>query len=120
MMKPPTCDKNLLHLEMLTTTYRDTHCKGLARSQSAPAHVSIVEAGTVAKFAHKASDASLIAGTTKATHQIPGYAGHIPANMRIPRKKEHAMGDTLHAVENHLSLTQEGMGSLTGYTGTIE
>ena len=59
----------------------------------------------------------LYAGTIKTTTQLPGYKGHIPRNVRNPRKLEHSSGMIDHPVQNNLVLTQRGMGGVLGYTG---
>jgi len=59
----------------------------------------------------------LCAGTTKGTLQIPGYCGHMPMNIRNPRKHFHSDGSYLHPVVNSLRLTKKGGNSVLGYAG---
>lgn len=62
---------------------------------------------------------ALCSGTTKATHQLPGFRGHLPANVRNAKKAEHSSGKQEHPVQNNLRLTQRGMGCVLGYTGHV-
>jgi hypothetical protein len=59
------------------------------------------------------------AGTTKGTDQIPGFSGHIPANLRNQRKVDHSDGSIIHPTVNNLMLTQKGMGTVLGYSGYV-
>ena len=61
----------------------------------------------------------LYAGTTKMTHHVPGYRGHIPQNLRNERKVQHCGGAIAHEQYNHLVLSQRGMGCVLNYTGYV-
>jgi hypothetical protein len=115
MLKPRISDKNLLHLEDLSTNYRDAHCS-LSRVHTAP--TPLAETAALTMFTRESAQSVLAAGTTKGSHHPPGYSGHVPANLRIPKKREHGLGEHVHGIDNHLVLTQEGMNSMKGYTGT--
>lgn len=118
MNKPRTEDKGLHALGDLSSTYRDSF------SDNSPLEFvghrpdftftrSEDEVGAGLNNAAKV----LCVGTTKGTHHIPGFRGHIPANMRNPVKFEHGMGKVAHPVYNNLVLSQRGMGCVLGYSG---
>ncbi len=120
MNRPRIVDANLGPMGDISTTYRDNFNKkrvvGLKNqepefSYSDPAYRddTVVQLNESAKI--------LCAGTIKGTHQLPGFKGHMPANVRNFRKFEHSFGIETHAIENNLRLTQRGMGCVLGYTG---
>ncbi len=61
----------------------------------------------------------LCAGTPKGSQQIPGYTGHMPRNLRNPRKQNHSSGDSLHPVVNALRMTKKGGSNVLGYAGHV-
>lgn len=119
MNKPREFDPNLGSVGDSSTTYRDnfngnhkfqfnnTSPKGL--HYSTPKQEIGSDLNNSAKI--------LCAGTTKGTHHLPGYRGHIPTNVRNQKKAEHASGNVPHPVVNDLILTQRGMGCVLNYTG---
>lgn len=58
-------------------------------------------------------------GTTKATHHLPKYCGHIPANTSNLLKAKHSSGAEPRSHLSNLRLTTARMGSVPGYTGYI-
>lgn len=118
MNKPRTEDKGLHALGNLSSTYRDSF------SDNSPLEFADhggdmtftntqVELGIGLNKAAKV----LCVGTTKGTYHIPGFRGHIPVNMRNPKKYEHGVGKEAHPVYNNLVLSQRGMGCVLGYSG---
>jgi len=119
MNRPRIVDKDLGSLGNMSSTYRDNFNvrKDLSFSDRMPdfSYTKSVEP-TNKKGLNDAAQA-LYAGTTKSTCHLPGFKGHIPANVRNYRKLEHSSGETHHPVANNLRLTQRGMGCVLGYTG---
>ena len=58
-------------------------------------------------------------GTSKATHHLPKYCGHIPANTSNVHKAKHSSGEEPRQHLSDLRLTTSRMGSAPGYTGYI-
>jgi len=120
MNQPKIVDRNLVSLGENSTTYRDNFNRTgdiHYRAQSETFRFDKVQE-VVGSDMDKAARV-LAAGTTKVTHHVPGYRGHIPANVRNERKLEHAIGKQAKAVQNDLVLTQRGMGCVLGYTGYV-
>lgn len=119
MNRPRIVDKDLGSLGNMSSTYRDNFNvhKDLSFSDRMPefAYTKTVEP-TNKKGLNNAAQI-LYAGTTKSTYHLPGFKGHIPANVRNYRKLEHSCGEIDHPVANNLRLTQRGMGCVLGYTG---
>lgn len=119
MNKPRTVDKNLIALGDLSSTYRDSFCGDdqLKYDERPQFHYERpeVECGGGSQL-NKAARV-LASGTLKSTYHIPGYRGHVPANIRNPKKYEHSQGRDVHPVYNNLVLSQRGMGCVLGYTG---
>lgn len=119
MNQPKIVDRNLVSLGESSTTYRDN----FNRNQEVQFH-RVEEFGydkvqeEMGSSLDKAARV-LAAGTTKVTHHLPGYRGHIPANVRNERKFEHAIAKFAKPVQNDLVLTQRGMGCVLGYTGHV-
>lgn len=61
----------------------------------------------------------LFIGTSKATHRLPGYGGHIPENMNASLKQLHASGDIVREPHYDLRLTRPKAGYLPGYSGFV-
>jgi hypothetical protein len=127
MRKTRVVDEGTGPLEEVTTVYRDTMCfpsTDSARRDSSR-DISTNSSPRSARTRPEQSStidlnptaAVLFAGTTKTTHQIPGYRGHVPRNMASQRKREHAFGKNLHPTKNDLILTQKQ--STLGYTGQL-
>jgi hypothetical protein len=120
MNRPRIVDQNVGPLGDSSTTYRDNfnrknevaiRDKHPDFSYHNPKYQddSVVQLNDSAKL--------LCAGTIKGTHQLPGFRGHMPANIRNQRKFEHSFGITTHPIDNNLRLTQRGIGCVLGYTG---
>jgi len=115
MNRPRIVDPNIKALGELNTTYGENF-NGYRKltfnnSTSSFNHSETETSKTVSKH--------LFAGTTKGTAQLPGYRGHIPANVRNHTKMIHSNGSITHPVDNNLRLTQRGMGCVLGYTGHV-
>jgi hypothetical protein len=121
MNRPRIVDKDLGSLGNMSSTYRDNFNsrKDLTFAEGHPgfAYTKTVEPTNMKGLNNAAQ--ILYAGTTKSTYHLPGYKGHIPANVRNSRKLEHCSGETSHPVANNLRLTQRGMGCVLGYTGHV-
>lgn len=119
MNKPKAVDKNLGALGDMSTTYRDNFGRsgGLSFSPSKKEDIYYEKPRTEIGSDLNNSAKILYAGTTKGTHHLPGFRGHIPVNTRNTRKAEHGSGKVPHPVVNDLVLTQRGMGCVLGYTG---
>ena len=119
MNRPRIVDKDLGSLGNMSSTYRDNFnvSKEISFSNDYPgfAYTKTIEP-TNKKGLNNAARI-LYAGTTKSTHHLPGFKGHIPSNVRNSRKLEHSCGEDHHPVANNLRLTQRGMGCVLGYTG---
>ncbi len=118
--RPRQVDRNLGSLGNMSSTYRDnfnTHKELSFSNDVAGFAYTKTEEPMNKKNLNNAAQA-LYAGTTKSTHHLPGFKGHIPTNVRNTRKLEHSCGENHHPVANNLRLTQRGMGCVLGYTGT--
>lgn len=119
MNRPRIVDKELGSLGNMSSTYRDNFNKqnDLSFSNDFPGfQYTKTEEPTNKKGLNNAARI-LYAGTTKSTYHLPGFKGHIPANVRNTRKLQHSCGEDYHPVANNLRLTQRGMGCVLGYTG---
>jgi hypothetical protein len=118
MNRPRIVDKNLGSEGSTSSTYRDNFNKNK--------DLAFVDDYQGFRYT-KSEDGNglnpaakiLYVGTTKSTHHLPGFKGHIPANVRNARKFEHSRGEEGHPVANNLRLTQRGMGCVLGYTGHV-
>lgn len=120
MNRPRIVDKDLGSLGNMSSTYRDNFNahKDLSFAEGHPGFAyTKTEEPTNKKGLNNAARI-LYAGTTNSTYHLPGFKGHIPANVRNSRKLEHSCGEDYHPVANNLRLTQRGMGCVLGYTGT--
>lgn len=119
MNQPKIVDRNLVSLGESSTTYRDN----FNRNQDIHFHPTedFRYEQTHEEMGSNLDKAArvLAAGTTKVTYHVPGYRGHIPANVRNERKFHHSIAQTPKAVQNDLVLTQRGMGCVLGYTGHV-
>lgn len=120
MNRPRIVDKDLGSLGNMSSTYRDNFNRhqDLAFNNN-PSFVYTKTIEPTNKKGLNNAARILYAGTTKSTYHLPGYKGHIPANVRNSRKLEHSCGETYHPVANNLRLTQRGMGCVLGYTGHV-
>jgi hypothetical protein len=121
MNQPRSQDPQLGALGDLSSTYRDNFSKELIidyQSQPSEGFDFITPIVPIGEHLNQ-SGKVLCAGTTKITHHIPGFRGHIPANLRNERKLKHACGKQAHDVYNNLILSQRGMGCVLGYTGHV-
>lgn len=121
MNKPREVDPGIRALGDLSTVYRDNFNKeSLMQISENSQELTFTQPADSANFSRISLNPCtklLYAGTIKATTQLPGYKGHIPRNVRNPRKLEHSAGAVEHPVQNNLILTQRGMGGVLGYTG---
>jgi hypothetical protein len=121
MNKPRAVDPAIGALGDLSTVYRDNFNKEKDLSFVDKAEefsfTRQVDEAALSRSSLNKSAKLLCAGSAKATLQLPGYTGHIPRNVRNPRKLEHCVGAVEHPVQNHLTLTQRGLGCVLGYSG---
>jgi hypothetical protein len=121
MNRPRIQDKKLGSLGNMSSTYRDNFnkTKELSFADTYPGFAYTKATEPTNKRGLNNAAKVLYAGTTKSTYHLPGFKGHIPANVRNTRKLEHSCGETYHPVANNLRLTQRGMGCVLGYTGHV-
>jgi len=133
MTKPRLIDPELGPMAVVKTSYADTFGSNFktltANPESSPAmstYTKFLVKGTVSTLSElrpksilNPAAADLAAGTPKGTHQIPGYTGHMPQNVRNPRKLGHSHGDGLHPVVNSLRMTKKGGSNVLGYAGHV-
>lgn len=119
MNQPNIVDRNLVSLGASSTTYRDNFNRNEEIQFNAGEEFRYEQ--TREEMGSNLDKAArvLAAGTTKVTHHVPGFRGHIPMNTRNERKLEHSVAKTLKPVQNDLVLTQRGMGCVLGYTGHV-
>lgn len=89
---------------------RSSYQKDLGKAGELP-----LERPFVAKTGMASTTQDLFDGTTKDTHHIPGYCGHIPASKRNPDVVAH--GDAEHVRERATSLRLYHRHNVPGYTG---
>lgn len=120
MNKPRTEDKGLKALGEMSSTYRDSFSDNspLEFAGHRPEFTFTPTEEEVGAGLNNTAKA-LCSGTTTGTYHIPGFRGHIPANMRNPVKFRHGMGKEAHPVYNNLVLSQRGMGCVLGYSGKL-
>lgn len=121
MNRPRIVDNNLGSLGEMSSTYRDNFnaSSKIEFKDNFPGFAYTKVEDTNPRTALNKAAKILCAGTVKGTHQLPGFKGHIPANVRNVRKKHHSDGSITHEVANNLRLTQRGMGCVLGYTGHV-
>jgi hypothetical protein len=133
MTKPRLIDPELGPMTVVKTSYADTFGSNfstlMSEPESAPAMSTYTkflvkkELSTAPELRPKSmlnpAAADLAAGTPKGTHQIPGYTGHMPMNVRNPVKHGHSGGDHLHPVVNSLRMTKKGGSNVLGYAGHV-
>jgi hypothetical protein len=119
MTKPKAVDPKLGALGGSTTTYRDNFNGNGNFAFSSTRQDDLFFEKPHEEIGSGLNNAAkiLCAGTSKGTHHLPGYRGHIPVNIRNNRKADHGSGKDPHPVVNDLILTQRGMGCVLGYTG---
>ena len=134
MTKPRLTDPNMGPMSKTNSCYSDTFGPSFAELTKDPESVPVTSSYT--KFLVKdgvvnkdpvlkprsilnPANAELSAGTPKGLSQIPGYTGHIPRNMRNPRKAAHSRGEALHDVVNALRMTKKGGSNVLGYAGHV-
>jgi len=120
MTRKRVVDEHLGAVGEMGTTYRDNFAFGgdLEYKQQAPVFGYHRPVEALGENLNKAAKL-MCAGTSKITHHIPGYRGHIPVNLRNTKKLEHACGKVAHPQYNNLVLSQQGMGCVLGYTGYV-
>lgn len=133
MTKPRMIDPDLGPLRVPNSCYSDTFGPKfqdlMKHPESAPAvshYTKFLIKGEVPsepelrpKSLLNPAAADLSAGTPKGTNQIPGYTGHMPQNIRNPRKHAHSGGEHLHPVVNSLRMTKKGGSNVLGYAGHV-
>ena len=134
MTKPRLTDPDMGPMAKINSCYSDTFGPSFAQLTKDPESVPVTSSYT--KFLVKdgfvskepvlqprsilnPANAELSAGTPKGLSQIPGYTGHIPRNMRNPRKAAHSRGEFLHDVVNALRMTKKGGSNVLGYAGHV-
>jgi len=60
---------------------------------------------------------SSVLGTTKASHHIPGYTGHLPKNLVDPYKWDQALGTNTRASYVKNNITENYQTRIPGYSG---
>mmetsp|Transcript_12973 Transcript_12973/g.19518 ORF Transcript_12973/g.19518 Transcript_12973/m.19518 type:complete len:365 (+) Transcript_12973:44-1138(+) len=123
MNKPREVDPQMGALGDLSTVYRDNFNRAADLvPMDKPDEFTFTSSADESAYCRvplNATSKLLCAGTVKGTLQVPGYKGHMPRNVRNPRKLEHSIGLEVHPVQNNLTLTQRGLGCVLGYAGNL-
>ncbi len=134
MTKPRLTDPDLGPMSTVNSCYSDTFGPSFKQLTANPTSVPgtssytkfLVKDGVVSKepilmpkSILNPANGELSAGTPKGTYQVPGYTGHMPRNIRNPRKDHHSGGKELHPVVNSLRMTKKGGSNVLGYAGHV-